>query len=147
MQAPGEWSILLDLDRCPKLQTLCRGLRLLAGCVGAISARQDTPARQWMAADSAACATLAVDGHVKGYAGRERKLPKHLVARGQLCLPACVSYRINALGGSPLLCLHQELDPKIVQALEAEVVPHLEALGVLRRTRRISPRRVRASQP
>ena len=137
MQAPGEWSNLLGLDRCPKVKTHCRGLRLLAGCVGAIPARQDTPARQWTAADSAACATLALDGHVKVYAGRERKLPKHFIARQQLCLPASVSYWINALDGSPLLCLHRELDPKMVKALEAEIVPHLEALGVLRRTRRI----------
>ena len=129
MQAPGEWGILLGLDRCPEVKTLRRKLRLLAGCAGAVPAWQE--ARQWMAADPAACATLAVDGHVKVYAGRKGNLPKHFVARQKLCLPASVSYWINALDGSPLLCLHQALDPKMVKALEAEIVPQLEALGVL----------------
>ena len=131
MQAPGEWGILLGLDRCPEVKTLRRKLRLLAGCAGAVPAWQDALARPWMAADPAACATLAVDGHVKVYAGRKGNLPKRFVARQKLCLPASVSYWINALDGSPLLCLHQELDPKMVKALEAEIVPELEALGVL----------------
>ena len=131
MQAPGEWGILLGLDRCPEVKTLRRKLRLLAGCAGAVPAWQDALARRWMAEDPAACATLAVDGHVKTYSGRKGRLPKRFVARQKLCLPASVSYWINALGGSPLLCLHKELDPKMVQALEADTVPQLEALGVL----------------
>ena len=38
---------------------------------------------------------------------------------------------INALGGTPLLCLHKALDPKLVKALEQDVVPHLLQLGVV----------------
>ena len=74
---------------------------------------------------------MAVDGHVKVYAGRTGRLPKHFVARQKLCLPASVSYWINALGGAPLLCLHKALDPKLVKALEHDVVPQLLELGVL----------------
>ena len=64
-----------------------------------------------------------MDGHVKVYAGRNGRLPKHFVARQKLCLPASVSDWINALGGTPLLCLHQ--------ALEQDVAPHLLQLGVV----------------
>ena len=46
-------------------------------------------------------------------------------------MPASVSYWINALGGAPLLCLHKALDPKLVKALEHDVVPHLVELGVV----------------
>ena len=60
---------------------------------------------------------------MKVYAGRNGRLPKHFVARQKLCLPASVSYWINALGGTPLLCLHQ--------ALEQDVAPHLLQLGVV----------------
>ena len=42
-----------------------------------------------------------------------------------------MSYWINALGGAPLLCLHKALDPKLVKALEHDVVPQLLELGVL----------------
>ena len=45
------------------------------------------------------------------------------ILSSKLCLPASVSYWINALGGAPLLCLHQ--------ALEHDVVPHLLQLGVI----------------
>ena len=130
-QAPGEWGILLGLDRCPEVKTLRRKIRLMADRDGAVHAWQDALARQWMAEDPEACATLAVDGHVKTYSGRKGKLPKHFVARQKLCLPASVSYWVNALGGSPLLCLHKGLDPKMVKAPEGDIVPQLAALGVL----------------
>ena len=31
----------------------------------------------------------------------------------------------------PLLCLHKALDPKLIKALEQDVVPHLQHLGVV----------------
>ena len=51
--------------------------------------------------------------------------------RRKLCLPASTSDRINALGGRPLLCLNKALDPTLCRALEADILPALETLGVL----------------
>ena len=68
---------------------------------------------------------------MKVYTGRNGRLPKHFVARQKLCLPASVSYWVKALGGAPLLCLHKALDPKLVKAIEHDVVPHLVKLGVV----------------
>ena len=68
---------------------------------------------------------------MKVYTGRNERLPKHFVARQKLCLPASVSYWINALGGAPLLCLHKALDPKLVQAIEHDVAPQLQHLAVV----------------
>ena len=53
-------------------------------------------ARSWATAHDDDWATLAVDGHVKVYTGRNGRLPKHFVARQKLCLPASVSYWVNA---------------------------------------------------
>ena len=39
-----------------------------------------------------------------------------------------MSYWINALGGTPLLCLHKALDPKLVKALEQDVAPEAAPL-------------------
>ncbi len=72
--------------------------------------------------------TLAVDGHVKALSGKG-KVAKHFVSRQKLCLPAMASYWINALSGAPLVCLHKDLDPGMVHALEHDVAPELEALG------------------
>ncbi len=130
-QAPGEWGAILGLDRCPEPKTLRRKLRLLASAEHTVREWQSALARTWASEHDDDWATLAVDGHVKVYTGRNGRLPKHFVARQKLCLPASVSYWINALGGAPLLCLHKALDPKLVKALEHDVVPQLLALGVL----------------
>ena len=130
-QAPGEWGAILGLDRCPEPKTLRRKLRLLASAEHTVREWQSELARSWASEHDEDWATLAVDGHVKVYAGRNGRLPKHFVARQKLCLPASVSYWINALGGAPLLCVHKALDPKLVKALEHDVVPQLLQLGVL----------------
>ena len=150
-QAPGEWGAILGLDRCPEPKTLRRKIRLLASAEHTVRDWQSALARTWATEHDDDWATLAVDGHVKVYAGRNGRLPKHFVARQKLCMPASVSYWINALGGTPLMCLHKALDPKLIKALEQDVVPHLQHLGVVpescarsTRTLRIH-RRTRAS--
>ncbi len=124
-QAPGEWGAILGLDRGPETKTLRRKLKLLTSAEHTVRDWQSALARTWATEHQDDWATLAVDGHVKVkvYAGRNGRLPKHFVARQKLCLPASVSYWINALGGTPLLCLHQ--------ALEQDVAPHLLQLGVV----------------
>ena len=130
-QAPGEWGAILGLDRCPEVKTLRRKIGLLADDEASIRAWQLALARRWQEEEPDLWATLAVDGHVKVYSGRKGRLPKHFVSREKLCLPASTSYWINALGGKPLLCLHKTLDPKMVGAIEADVVPALQDLGIV----------------
>ena len=130
-QAPGEWGAILGLDRCPETKTLRRKIRLLTSAEHTVRDWQSALARTWATEHDDDWATLAVDGHVKVYTGRNGRLPKHFVARQKLCMPASVSYWINALGGTPLLCLHKALDPKLIKALEQDVVPHLMQLGVV----------------
>ncbi len=127
-EAPGEWGAVLGLDRCPEAKTLRRKIRALAADERRVKGWQDALARDWMADD--AVATLAVDGHVKIHAGRKGRLPKHFVSRQKLCLPASTSYWVNALGGRPMLCLHKDLDPTMTHALEKDVLPALERLGL-----------------
>ena len=130
-QAPGEWGAILGLDRCPETKTLRRKLRLLASAEHTVRDWQSALACTWATEHQDDWATLAVDGHVKVYTGRNGRLPKHFVARQKLCMPASVSYWINALGGTPLLCLHKALDPKLIKAIEQDVVPQLQQLGVV----------------
>ena len=130
-QAPGEWGTILGLDRCPETKTLRRKIRLLTSAEHTVRDWQSALARTWATEHDDDWATLAVDGHVKVYTGRNGRLPKHFVARQKLCMPASVSYWVNALGGTPLLCLHKALDPKLIKAIEQDVVPHLQHLGVV----------------
>ena len=137
--APGEWGAILGHDRVPEAKTLRSKIRLIAGDEVRVRAWQSALAGRWQAEDPDSWATLCVDGHVKVYAGGKGRLPRHFVARQKLCLPASTSYWVNALGGQPLLCLHTALDPKMVHALEHDVVPALEKLGVLDRARPGTP--------
>ena len=130
-QAPGEWGAILGLNRCPEAKILSRKVRALGHDAQRVRDWQSSLAEAWLAGDPEACATLCVDGHVKIYSGRKGKLPKHFVARQKLCLPASTSYWINALGGKPFLCLNKALDPTMTHALEAGILPALEALGAL----------------
>ena len=101
--------------------------RDLIGRVGTAPRTAPCPA----ASAPAKSTTCPIPGPAYSYAGRNGRLPKHFVARHKLCIPASVSYWINALGGTPLLCLHKALDPKLIKALEQDVVPHLQHLGVV----------------
>ncbi len=129
-QAPGEWGLLLGLDRCPEVKTLRRKVAALAASPETVEAWQRALGRSWLEDGSQDWMTLAVDGHVKVYHGKG-KVPKHFVSRQKLCLPAAASYWINALSGAPLVCLHKDLDGTMVRALEQDVVPELETLGVV----------------
>ena len=129
-EAPGEWGAVLGLDRCPEAKTLRRKVRALAADEKRVKGWQDALAQDWMADGGDTVATLAVDGHVKVYAGRKGRLAKHFVSRQKLCLPASTSYWVNALGGRPLLCLHKDLDPTMTHALEQDVLPALERIGL-----------------
>ena len=130
-QVPGEWGAILGLDRCPEVKTLRRKIKALGQDVQQVRNWQSSLAAGWLEEDPEVGATLCVDGHVKIYSGRKGKLPKHFVARQKLCLPASTSYWINALGGKPFLCLNKALDPTMTHALEADILPALEKLGML----------------
>ena len=130
-QAPGEWGAILGLDRCPEVKTLRGKLRILGRNVQRVRDWQNALAAGWLEEEPEVCATLSVDGHVKVYSGRKGRLPKHFVSRQKLCLPASTSYWINVLGGKPFLCLNKPLDPTLTHALEEDILPALETLGML----------------
>ena len=130
-QCPGEWGLLLGLDRCPEVKTLRAKLRQISSDESQVQAWQRHLAQHWINDNPECCATLSVDGHVKVYSGRKGNLPKHFVARQKLCLPAAASYWINALGGMPLLCLHLQVDRKMVHTLEHDILPELRRIGAI----------------
>ena len=124
--APGEWGKVLGLDRVPEVRTLRHKLALLS--------EQDTAQQwsaqlceEWMGADPHSAATLYIDGHVRVYHGQQTPLPKHYVARQKLCLRATADYWVNAMDGQPFLVVPPPVDPGLIQVLEHEIVPRLEA--------------------
>jgi prepilin-type processing-associated H-X9-DG protein len=91
---------LVDLETGKRLifsdQSFCAARPDHCGALQAALARRIVEA-----ADEAT--VLYVDGHVCGYHGTSKQLPKHYVARQRLCLSATADYWVNARRDRPNL--------------------------------------------
>jgi hypothetical protein len=68
---------------------------------------------------------LYIHGHVRVYNGSQTELPRHYVARQQLCLRATTDYWVNAMDGQPFFMVNKAVDPGLRKVLEHEIVPRL----------------------
>ena len=87
--APGEWGVLLGLDRIPEVRTLREKVKVLAQ-PGAVGQWSGLLSREWMEGDPDAAGVLYVDGHVRVYHGSQTALPRrlpHLPRRGAVSAP------------------------------------------------------------
>ena len=123
--SPGEWGKLVGLDRVPEVRTLRIKLKHLADQERAFEWSAEL-CRQWMTEAPEEAAILYVDGHVRVYHGRTKKLPKHYVARERLCLSATADYWVNSMEGKPFFVVSQAVNPGILQTLADDIVPRLE---------------------
>jgi hypothetical protein len=122
---PGEWGKLLGLDRIPEVRTLRSKVRLLTED-GQAQQWSGALSRDWMAMFPETTGVLYIDGHVRVYHGSQTELPRHYVARQQLCLRATTDYWVNAMDGQPFFMVNQPVDPGLLSVLEEEIVPRLE---------------------
>jgi hypothetical protein len=124
--APGEWGKLLGLDRAPEVRTLRIKLKHLADQEQAFC-WSSTLCKEWMLEAPEEAAVLYADGHVRVYHGTAKVLPKHYVARERRCLSATADYWVNAMDGKPFFVVSQAVHPGLLQVLERDIVPRLEA--------------------
>ena len=122
---PGEWGKLLGLDRIPEAKTLRNKVRLLTEG-GQAQQWSGALSRDWMAMFPETTGLLYIDGHVRVYHGSQTELPRHYVARQQLCLRATTDYWVNAMDGQPFFMVNKPVDPGLLTVLEEEIVPRLE---------------------
>ncbi len=124
--SPGEWGKLLGVDRIPEVKTLREKIGILS--------KQGEPykwagelGREWMEVEPEQAGVLYIDGHVRVYNGHQTELPRHYVSRQKLCLRATTDYWVNAMDGQPFFVINKEIDPGLLQVLETQIVPRLEA--------------------
>jgi hypothetical protein len=122
---PGEWGKLLGFDRIPEAKTLRGKVKLLVQD-GRAEQWSGLLSRDWMALCPESAGVLYIDGHVRVYAGGQTELPRHYVARQQLCLRATTDYWVNAMDGQPFFMVNKPVDPGLLTVLEEEIVPRLE---------------------
>jgi len=131
--APGEFGLLLGLDRAPEVKTLRRKLREL-GARGQAHELAAAFARRWANAEPEALGYLYVDGHVRPYHGAKHTLPKTHVQRRRLCMPATTDFWVNDARAEPLFCVTAEANDSLLSVLEHDILPRVrELIGEQRR--------------
>jgi len=125
-EPPGEWGKLLGLDRIPEVRTMRSKIAQLCQRPGAPAGWGSQLAQDWMAANTEG-GFYYVDGHVRVYHGAAALRPKAYVAREQLCLRASLDYWVNAMDGQPFFVITQDLNERLIQTLQEQIVPRLRA--------------------
>ena len=124
-QAPEEWGKLLGMDRIPEVKTLREKVAQLCQSEEQVRQWSATLSQEWMQADPQQTGVLYIDGHVRVYHGKQANIPKRYVSRQRLRMRGVIDYWVNAMDGQPFFAVTRTVDPKIVQVIEAEILPRL----------------------
>ncbi|MBS3777632.1 MAG: hypothetical protein KGY70_20735 [Bacteroidales bacterium] len=123
--SPGELGKLLGLDRIPEARCFRSVLKELS---------EEEQASRWSAylsqewIDKDEVEIYYVDGHVQVYHGYLANLGKKHISRQKLCLPGTVEFWVNNAEGMPYFYITGQVNEKLKQALEEEIIPRLNSL-------------------
>ncbi len=126
--APGEFGLVLGLDRAPEMKTARRKLAELAGRGLALEFSRAFSER-WAEENPDALGYLYIDGHVRPYHGRKHKLPKTHVQRRRLCMPATTDYWVNDANAEPLLFVTAPANEGLLAMMDEELLPEIRRLA------------------
>jgi len=123
--SPGEMGKLLGLDRVAEA-------RCLRSILKELSDQQKSAqwnaflAEEWI--NNEELCIYYVDGHVQVYHGYLANLGKKHVSRQRLCLPGMMEFWVNSADGLPYFFVTGQVNEKLQQALEEEIIPQLNIL-------------------
>ncbi len=83
-------------------------------------------AMQWIAQEEPEL--YYVDGHVQVYYGYMAELGKKHVSRQRLCLAGMTEFWVNSTEGLPLFFITSQVNEKMIEMLESEIIPRLKEL-------------------
>jgi hypothetical protein len=133
-QSPGELGKLVGYDRIPEVNTL-------RGMIHEITAQNRTDqwaaslAKTWIEEDEPEL--YYIDGHVQVYHGYLANLGKKHVSRARLCLPGMMEFWVNSSDGSPYFFITADVNEKMNEMLNEEIVPKLLSLHPISEERKI----------
>jgi hypothetical protein len=126
--APGEFGLVLGLDRAPEMKTARRKLAELADRGLALEFSRAF-SRRWAEEKPEALGYLYIDGHVRPYHGRKHKLPKTYVQQRRLCMPATTDYWVNDANAEPLLFVTAPANEGLLAMMDKELIPEIRRLA------------------
>ena len=123
-QKVGELGALIGLDRMPETRCLREKIRQI---VAQHKARDFNTLlfNYWMRDENEFF--FYIDGHVRIYHGHKANLPLKYISRQKLCLSATTEYWVNDIQGLPFLVYMGELNEKMQDVIEHQVIPELKA--------------------
>ena len=126
-RAPGEFGLLLGLDRAPEVKTLRRKLDEM-GLRGLAPTLQQRFAERWVEAASEPLGVLYLDGHVRVYHGHQHQLPKHHVQKRGRPMPGTQDFYVNDARAEPLFVITAPATEGLVTMIEEYLLPEIRNL-------------------
>ena len=122
---PGDFGKLIGYDRIPEVKKL-RGLVYEVTCQKHCDQWMADLAEQWITSEEPEL--YYVDGHVQVYHGSLATLGKKHVSRQRLCLPGMMEFWVNSSTGTPFFFITAQVNEKMLEMLESEIIPQLVIL-------------------
>ena len=120
--SPGEFGKLVGYDRIPEVKKL-RGMISELTSYQKVETWAKSLSQDWISGDSPEL--YYIDGHVKVYHGYLAHLGKKHVSRQRLCLPGVMEFWVNALDGNPYFYVTADVNEKMGEILNDDIVPQL----------------------
>jgi hypothetical protein len=119
---PGELGKIIGLDRVPEVKCLREKLSQIVLQNKAEEFERHL-SKQWI--EQQACLYFYIDGHVRIYHGQQASLQKKFVSRQKLCLAGTTEYWVNDHNGQPFMFFIGDLNERLKDAIEQQIVPAL----------------------
>ena len=119
---PGELGKLIGYDRIPEVKKL---RSMIAGLTDAGKCEDwgKSLSVKWINEEEPEL--YYVDGHVQVYHGYLAQLGKKHVSRQRLCLAGMTEFWVNSPQGLPFFFITAEVNEKMIEMLETEIIPRL----------------------
>jgi hypothetical protein len=125
---PGEMGKLIGYDRIPEVKKL-RGMIGELTNAGKCEDWGKSLSMRWMNEEEPEL--YYVDGHMQVYYGYLAELGKKHVSRQRLCLAGMAEFWVNSSKGLPFFFITAEVNEKMIEMLETEIIPRLLELHVV----------------
>jgi len=120
--SPGEFGLIMGIDRVPEVRCLRKKLKEI--CLQSMSGKWNMDlANLWISRDKNEL--YYIDGHVQVYNGDKANLGKKHVSRQKLCLPGMQEFWINDSQGQPYFYVTGEVNEKLLEMLDENILPKL----------------------
>jgi hypothetical protein len=113
---------LIGYDRIPEVKKLRGMIKELTGQNQSRSWGESL-SRMWI--EEQVPELYYVDDHVQVYHGYLAELGKKHVSRQRLCLPGMMEFWVNSSSGLPFFFVTGEVNEKMIDMLEVEIIPQL----------------------